>query len=319
MKPTFGAALFATVILTAGCSPSKKDLATVNGQKITEEQVSAYMMQGPEAKNALKSLIQEAVLVDQAKKDNVKVTDEEVNQYLQAQRDQYPPSILDELYAKAGATPARVQREAKKDLLRIGLEMQGAKVSDESIKKIYDADQNGMFTKPEWVQIGVMVAKDRGDADKAISSIKEGVDFQIVHGKFTAPEAKGQPFNYIWLGIHKGEIVNDQRKPLTGLSPAIKSAILKTKAGSAAPPIGTPGRPGMSVIYVKTRVPGGKLPLEEVKPQIAYGIAVQNNQTKQDAYPELIRNAKIEIAADQFKDLSKPESLLPNPGGVPMQ
>ena len=317
MKPTFGAALLATVVLTAGCSPSKKDLATVNGQKITEDQVTAYMMQGPEAKNALRNLIQESVLLEQAKKDGINVSDIDVNRSLQAQKDQLPPARLDDLYAAAGVTPVRVQREAKKELVRMALEMKGAKVSDDSVKKVYDEDRNGFFTKPEWVQVGLMIAKDRTDADKAISSIKQGVDFGIVYGKFSAPQVKTQPLTYVWLGIVKGEIVSDQRKPLTNLDRAIKTVLLKTKEGTAAAPIGSPGRPGMSIIYVKKRVAGGKLPLDEVKSQIAYTIAVQNNQTKPTAYPDLITKAKIEIAADQFKDLAKPESLLPNPNGAP--
>lgn len=317
MKFTFGAAALATIVLAAGCSPTKKDLVTIDGQKINDEQVSAYLMQGPEAKDALRSLMQESLLVEAAKKDNIKVTDADVNLYLQFQRDQYPPNSLDESFATKGATPARIQRDAKKVLLQMALEMQGATVSDDSIKKAYDADASGMFTKPEWVQIGVLVAKDRADADMAVKSLKDGVTFDIVHGKFSAPGAKGQGTNYQWVPIVKGNVVDGRRQPLQGLDPALKSALLKTKEATVSAPIASPGRPGVTLIYVKKRVPSGKIPLEEVKTEIAYEIARQNNQTKPAAFKELVDKAKIDIAVDQFKNLSKPESLIPPQADAP--
>jgi hypothetical protein len=59
-------------------------------------------------------------------------------------------------------------------------------------------------------------------------------------------------------------------------------------------------------------VPGGKIPEAELKTSIAYGIARKNGQIKEDLLQDIVKDAKVQVKMDQFKDLEKPEVLLPS-------
>jgi len=74
------------------------------------------------------------------------------------------------------------------------------------------------------------------------------------------------------------------------------------------------------VVFVKSETKGGKFPLADVRNEIMWRIANENNQVKSDIIQELVKEAKVDVKMDQFQDLEKPEVLLPEqpmmpPGG----
>lgn len=310
MKPAFRAVVAATVVVAAGCSPSKTNIASVNGKEITNEQLADYMTKGPEAQGALRTLVVESMLQDEAAKQGVSVSDTEISNYLQARKDQLPPGQFEEEMAAAGTTDARIRRNARMDLLQRAIAMKGAKVSPESIKKEYDTDARNVYSRPEWVKVGTIVTKDKADALNAASALKQGADFVHTANQFTAPVAKQQLAPPQWIGIVKGGLIDDHHRPIGQIDPTIAAAIKATPQGQASAPMGIPKTPYQRLFYVEKRVPGGKLPLDEVKDDIAYSIAAGNNQIKSSMLEDLVKDAKIEVQADQFKGILGPDGHL---------
>lgn len=310
MKPAYRAAIVAAVVVAAGCSPSKTNIASVNGKQITNEQLADYMTKGPEAQAALRTLVVESMLEDEASKKGVSVSDPDISNYLQARKDQLPPGQFEEAMANEGTTDARIRRTARMDLLRRAIEMKDAKVSPESIQKEYDTDSQNTYSRPEWVQVGTIVTKDKADAVNAASALKQGAGFAETAMKFTLPEAKQQITQPQWIGIVKGALIDERHRPLDRIDPAIAAIIKKTAQGQTSPPIAFPKTPYQRLFYIVKRVPGGKLPLDEVKGDAAYSVAAANNQLKTTVLEDLVKEAKIEIQADQFKGIVGPDGHL---------
>ncbi|HEY3265314.1 MAG TPA: peptidyl-prolyl cis-trans isomerase [Armatimonadota bacterium] len=309
-------AILGLAAVVAGCSPSKQVVSVVNGKEITKDELTARLMQGPAAKATLRGLMLQALVMDAAAKQGITVTDDDVNQLMQFRRDQFAPQRFDEANAQAGNTDASMREDARTQIALQRLAMKGSKVSDESITKYYNADKTE-FVKPEWRQVGFIVAKDKADADNAISAVKSGADFATVAEKFCIPQAKQLAGQYQWYGVVNKQLVNEQKVPVNqaraGLAsiPSVAKAIEKTPQGKAIS-IPFPGGPAVVVLYVKTVAPGGKLPLTEAKSQIAFTIASKNNEVKPTVMQDIVKAAKVDVKMDQFKELAKPEVLFPS-------
>jgi hypothetical protein len=331
MNKAWWAGFGVAVLVAGGCSPSKQDVATVNGHEVTQDALMARMIQTPEAKATLQKVLLEQIILDAAAKKGIKITDEDVTQFLQIQKDQYPPGRFEEISSASGQSDAIMREDARTQLALQHLMMEGVKVSDESVAKTYKENPDNVFTKPRWKQIGFIVTKDKADAEKAAAAFKKSAEFNAVFDQFTIPAAKEQLKGLQWYGVVNDSVINEQRQPLTSVQgilsvPAVAKAIKETKQGALSAPIALPAMPGSSqtqperiLLYVKSDVPGGKIPLDELKTSIAYGVARKNNEIKTDVLSDIVKDAKISVKMEQFKDLEKPEVLLPNmhPTGGP--
>ena len=317
------AGLGLVALAASGCSPSKRPVATVNGKEISKDDLEARLIQHPSAKSVMQQMLVEQLIFQEAEKKGIKVTDEDVNNRVQWEKDRLPPGRFEEA-AVNGTSEETIRRDLRTQIAVQKLLMQGVNVSQDSIQKFYNENAT-LFTKPRWKQVGFIVAKDKTDAGKAVNLLKQGVDFLKVSQQFSAdPQGKtATSANWQWFALEKGKLLNERRQP-TGFPAPVVTAITNTGAGKSAEPVSLTGQPGSVVVRVEKDVPGGKIPLAEVQDLIALQIAQRNNQIKpvQELLEGLAKGAQIDIKLDQFKDLAKPENLLgpqgaPGPGAPP--
>lgn len=319
MKTIWLAGVGCAVLAIAGCSPSKQTVATVNGKEITREQLVDRLIQSPVAKQTLQTLILENIIINAADKKGIKITDEDVNRYLTYRRDRMPPGRFDELQTSNGRTEAIYKEDARAELALRALALQNVKVSDESIDKFYKENAGNAFVKPAWREVGLLVTKDKADADKAIASMKKGADFAAVSQQFSIPAARQETAELQWFGVLDDAVINEQGQPVD--SEPIANAIRKTPAGQMSAPVVMPGPEGKGeaperlLVYVKTANEGGKIPLEEVRNDIIWQVANQNNEIQPTFLQDIVKEAKIDVKIESFQDLEKPETLLPQ---IPM-
>jgi hypothetical protein len=304
-----GVALLA--LAAAGCGESKRDAAVVNGEKITEDEFRALMLESPTAKNVMRDLILTRLIDQEARKQQITVTDQEIDGLLQFQRDRMPPGRFDEEIAKS-SSPASVRRATRRDIELRAMSMKGAKVTDAEIDKFYK-DHASAFVKPEWREVAFLVTKNATDAKKAIGLLKQGVDFLKVQQQFAAnPAVKASKVApYQWLAIQGNNITSEQQQPVN-LPPDVAKAIRTAAQGQVAGPVELKGM-GSLVIHVRTVAKGGKIPLESVKSLIAYQIASTKNQVKpsEQIVRDILKTAKIDVKLERLKELSDPEKLMP--------
>lgn len=309
--------------LVAGCSPSKQNVANVNGKDITRDELTARLMQSPAAKAELRKMIIEHAVMDAAGKKGIQVTDQDVNNFLQIQRDQFPPGRFEESNVEKGITETMLRQDARTELVYQRLAMANAKVSDESVKKEYDKDEGGRYVKPEWRQVGFIIAKDKADADKAVAAVTQGADFGTVASKFNVPAAKTSFSGFQWFAVKNNALMSDQGQPAEAMAghpaavPAVRSAILKTAQGKPSAAIAVPGAPLYIVIFVKSVTPGGKMPMDQVKTLASIRVASENNQINPNVLQDILKDAKVDVKMDQFQDLERPEVLLPPANEAP--
>ncbi len=325
MRTIWLAGIGLAVLGLAGCSPSKQTVATVNGKEITRDAFVDRMIQTPAAKQTLQTMLLEQIIVNSAEKKGIKITDEDVTRYLTYQRDRMPPGRFEEMQTASGRSEAVRREDARAELALRALALENVKVSDESIQKVYKENPGNAFVKPDWKQVGLLVTKDKADADKAIASIKKGADFAVVSKELSLPAARQETTEMHWFGVLADAVINEQGQPLD--SGPIADAIRKTAVNQVSEPVVMPGPEGEAsaperlLVFVKTEAKGGKIPLEDVRKDIVWSVANQNSEIKPTFLEDIVKEAKIEVKLDNFKDLEKPETLMPQrqpmPGGMP--
>lgn len=313
------AALGLVIFLGAGCAPSKKDVAVINGQTVTEDELSQRLLNTPTARQMMQQIIVENLVMQEAKKKNITVTDEEVNQLLKFEKEQLPPGRFDEQMLQDTTEAALKERLRVQTAMR-KLAMAGAKVDEKNVEKFYKENET-LFVKPDWKQVGFIVTKDAADAKKAVDALKQGVDFEKAYQQFDSSPTKGTNPDWQWFGLTKTGFVSEGRQPVN-LPDPIKAALKKLEAGKTSDAIALDGEQRV-IIKLNKNEKGGAVPLAEVKDLIAFQLAQQNSEIKpiEELLQGIVKEAKVEIKLDRFKDLEKTENLLgpQAPAGMPVQ
>jgi parvulin-like peptidyl-prolyl isomerase len=189
--------LLASLLFSGACSKSKKIAATVNGDPIYMEQVEEQLsqlsqqhqqLQGKEneqyldqfRKQILDDLIDQKLVIQQAEKENIKVTDKEINDWISQIKKQFPSEkdfqakltelkmTLDDLKKNR-----REQILSQKMIEKI---VKGEKVSDKEVKAYYDKN-TAEFKDPEKAKIKWIVFSDESKANEVHKQLEGGADF----------------------------------------------------------------------------------------------------------------------------------------------
>lgn len=135
----------AVLVLTAfGCT-TEKTVATVNGEKVTQSELYERMKQRT-GKQILDQLITEKLILQEAKKKNVAVGEEEINKKLSEIKKQFPK---EEEFKKAlesnGVTIEQLKDQIKVQVVVEKIVGKDIKVTEEKIKEYYDQNKEWRF------------------------------------------------------------------------------------------------------------------------------------------------------------------------------
>lgn len=196
----------------AGCSkksPEKletKVAAEVNGTKISSAEVEAQLasvlgshasqLQGEEGqkmieqfrKQILEQLIEYELIVQQAEKEGIKVSDDEVKKRIDDIKKQFQSDAdFKAALSQAGITEAELPEKVKKQLLAekmLDKLFKDIKVEESEMKEYYEKNKNSFYTSETAEMAHVMVA-DEETAKKVISEIKSGLKFEDAVKKYS--------------------------------------------------------------------------------------------------------------------------------------
>jgi parvulin-like peptidyl-prolyl isomerase len=196
----------------SGCSkksPEKletKVAAEVNGTKISSAEVEAQLasvlgshasqFQGEEGqkmieqfrKQILEQLIEFELIVQQAEKEGIKVTDDDVKKRIDDIKKQFQSDAdFKAALSQAGITEAELPEKVKKQLLAekmLEKLFKDIKVEDPEMKDYYEKNKNSFYTSETAEMAHVMVA-DEETAKKVISEIKGGLKFEEAVKKYS--------------------------------------------------------------------------------------------------------------------------------------
>lgn len=288
--------------LLTGCGQKvegPKALAIVAGEEITDADVRAEIAKLPgapanykeAATAALDKLVEEHLLIAEAQKRNITITDEEIEKRYQALADDYPGGSLDDYLTNHNLDQVSVRTEIKRTMLTAAaleaLMSESGETSAADIKNYYDKNPDE-FTKGESVVLRRITVGSSEEAELVKKKLSFGVDFvEIAREDSKDSEAPEGGF--------LGEI------EVTKLSPEVKTALDKLAPGAVTDVIMTSS--GKAFYMLEERKDAHKMSLEE-----ATGIITNklNRQRSQQAYPELINRLKneykVSIDTDSIPD-----------------
>jgi len=295
----------------ARAQTSNEVVASVDGEPITERDVEEFAAQhgnpistddfadSPEARAALKALIDDELLQQERKKFEDKVDENQVDKYLEQLRGEQ--HMTDAQFRAAlqsqGISYEDFRKKARDQLINTEMVqsevLEKIQISDPDIKTFYDAHRADFTIKQErfrLAQILVSVAQNAtpqqvAAAEQKANAIRlqtvKGIDFNSLAEKYSEDDSKSRGGE---LGWFEPNDINDQ----------ILAGVRNLKPGDISPVIRT--KYGFHIVKLEDHDAPGPRPLADVKEQIRHELQDEraNDQIKKWAETELIKKHYVE-------------------------
>ena len=299
--------LIAVCLLIAASAPlyAQNVIATVNGKNITAEdfynKLEKLTIQGrPAGLVVLDQLINEVLIEQMAKNAGVTPTEEHINKQIEAIRKEIS---LDDLLKQRGMTLDELKSELRSRQSLINLISKGVEVTDKEISDRYEQEKDISFTKPERVEIAVIVCNTEENIKAARARLDKGEKFETVASDLSEDELSkmnGGKLGYTWKG---------QR----GVPENLIDEAFKLKVGETSQPFQTQSTIAQQsnqwvIIKALDHKPQAVQTLAEVKDQLREVIALEKGQKNVDINELLQKtreNSKIDIKPERYKSLAK--------------
>lgn len=257
--------------------------------------------------NLIDQLTDRTLLLQEAHKRGITVTDDEVNAKIaELRKDRFPDDAsFNKALQDAGITMAELRTE-----IREGLSVQklmkavagNIQVSDDQIAAYYQHNPT-LFTHPEEIRASHILVKTEAQAEAIEKQLKAGASFpKLAEQDSLDPGSKQSGGDLGWF--KHGQMVPEFDKAAFALTDGQISQPIKTSFG-------------YHVIERTGTRPAGTEPLAQVKDQIRDMLVKQQEQAKFQAFlANLKKNAVIAILP-KYEPAMPPQA--PPPGFVPMQ
>jgi foldase protein PrsA len=279
------------VLALAGCG-EQQSIATVNGQKITKGELDAKLEQQG-GKQALASMVQQALVFQYAKDHNITVSDTEVQAKLDEISSHFPAGQFESMLKAQGMTMDDARKLVRENLLTKKAVDQNITVTDQQINDYLKA-QHLALGAPAQVRARHILVKTQPQALAIEAQLRKGADFATLAKQFSQdPGSKDKGGELGWFG--PGQMV-----------PAFQKAAFALKPMQISAPVQTPF--GWHIIQT-----------EEIKP-LTKDLAVEQIKQQQESLQmtpfmnQLRSSATIKIDDPRFADLfPSPAPLAPAP------
>jgi peptidyl-prolyl cis-trans isomerase C len=300
--------------VTASESKEKTVVATVNGSKIFQKDLSKEtknvqfryrkanrpISEADIKKEALENLINSSLLFNESQKAGISISDEKVTQEFTQLKNRFPsPEVFENAIKNEGLTESDLKAEIAQSLaIREFIDQRftkQVKITDDEIKQYYDANKE-MFEKQESVRarhILIKVPENATDEQKAAAKTTlEGIEKQVKDGKDFAElakahsecpsSAKGGDLGF----FERGNMV----KPF-------ETAAFSMDKGEVSPIVET--NFGYHLIKVEDKRAASTMGYDQVKKSIVLFLTQQKVQEQVGAFLEKVKSeSKIDIMTE---------------------
>ncbi len=198
------------------------------------------------AKTVLQQMVQETLLMQYAKNNNISVSDAEIDTRENQLKANFPSGAWDEMLKARGLTEADVRNALREQIILDKALAKDVTISPTAIKQYFDKNR-ATFDKPEQVTARHILVPNLAEAQKVEADLKGGQSFATLAKKYsTDPGSKDKGGE---LGsFRKGQMV-----------PAFDKYAFSAPLNQISPPIKSPF--GYHIIQVESRTPGQKATL----------------------------------------------------------
>ena len=167
-------------------------VATVNGQKITKDELFEKLLQQDRGVT-LDAMITEILIEQEAQKANIRVTDEEIEKEIDKVKSQFSSDMeFQQTLSQLGVTVDDLRRQARSNLLVKKNLLPEIEVTEEALQQ-YFTDHKEDYDEPEQVRARHILVESLAEAEEVKRLLDEGADFaKLASEKSTDPGSKDQ-------------------------------------------------------------------------------------------------------------------------------
>jgi foldase protein PrsA len=277
-------------------------IVSVNGQAISKAAFDTRLESGPSAKQVLTQMVQQALIDQYAKNNNVSISQADIDKKEADIKSKYPPGQFDAILKQQGLTDADVQNILRQQLVIEQAVAPNTKVSEADIAA-YFAKNHATLDKPEQVRARHILVADRATADMIEAKLKAGGNFADLAKQYsTDPSSKDKGGE---LGFFaRGQMV-----------PAFQDAAFALPVGATSAPVKSPF--GWHIINVEERRPPVHATLAGTHDQIKAQLLQQAEQQQIPVFMQQLRaKATIQVNDSRYSDLFPPPLTAPPAAGA---
>jgi foldase protein PrsA len=252
LRITVGVAGLLMGTFLAACSGGGT-VATVNGQPITRDQLNTRLAASPMGRTVLQQLVQETLIAQYAKNNNITVTDADIDAKENQIKANFPSGSWDEMLKARGLTEADVRSALREQIILDKALSKDINITPAQIQDYFNKN-HASFDKPEEVTARHILVPNLAMATMIEGKLKAGGDFADLAKQYsTDPGSKEKGGD---LGsFRRGQMV-----------PAFDKYAFSAPIGQISPPIKSPF--GYHIIQVQSRTPGQKATVASATQQI---------------------------------------------------
>jgi foldase protein PrsA len=265
---------------------------SVNGTKIARADLDHRLESSPMAKQVLTQLVQQALIDQYAKDQNITIAQTDVDKSEADIKSKYPPGQFQAILTQQGLTEADVQNILRQKLViekAIGPQLH---VTDADVKAFFDKN-HATFDQPEQVRARHILVADEKTADMIEAKLKGGAKFADLVTQYstdTASKATGGDLGF----FARGKMV-----------PAFSDAAFALKVGQTSAPVKSPF--GWHIINLEDRKPAVTATLASAHAQILDQLKQQQEQQLIPGFMQTLRSkANIQVLDPRYADVFPP-------------
>jgi foldase protein PrsA len=286
----------------AACSDSGT-VATVNGQPISEASFNARLQTTPLARTVLQQMVQDVLIQQYAKSNNITVTDAEVDAREAQLKQNFPSGSWDEMLKSRGLTETDVKAALREQIILDRALAKDVNIKPSAISDYFNKN-HATFDTPEQVTARHILVPNLAEAQKVEQLLKSGQSFASVAKQYsTDPGSKDKG----------GELGTFRRGQMV---PAFDKVAFTLPVNQISEPVKSPF--GYHIIQVEARVPGKKATVASATPQITDVLRQQQEAPLIQPFLQgLQQKADIKSTNPNFASLFPPAANAQTNGAPP--
>ena len=274
-------------------------VVTVNGDPISTSAFEDKLASSPGARSTLQQMVQETLILQYAKKNNINVTDDEITQRENDLKTNFPNGSWDEMLKARGLSEDDVRQALREQIILDKALSNKVTVTPAQVKSYFDKN-HAAFDKPEQIKARHILVKDMATAQKVEAALKSGQNFNDVAKQYSidpGSKDKGGELGF----FRRGQMV-----------PAFDQVAFSLKVGQTSQPVKSPF--GYHIIQVEAIQPAVKATLASATPHITDMLRQQQEAPLIQPFLQgLQQSAQIQVNDPRFADLfpSPPPTIPP--------
>ncbi|KYG34815.1 peptidylprolyl isomerase [Alkalihalobacillus trypoxylicola] len=261
--------LIGAILLGITVSGSPNVMASINGEKIKEEDVQNLVMDqyGTEG---LETLVTNKVIELEAEKQGVTVSDEEINEEKQRYFDLYGgEEAFEEMLALNGVLMEDIENDITQYLLSRKMIEPSIEITDEDIQAHFDSNKE-QYNQQEQVEASHILVGSEEEAEEVIEKLNDGEAFSELAAEYSTDESNKD--NGGELGFFgRGEMVE-----------AFDAAVFEMDIDEISDPIETDF--GFHVVQVTDKLEAEEAVLEDHKEEVESALLDQKIQAQYNSW-----------------------------------